>query len=133
MILADTQALVWLDAADRRLGAAAAAIARAAWAAGGLAVSAISFWEVAMLVRKGRLDVGQPASAWRRQVLETGITEIALDGAIGAVAEELVGMRGDPADRIILATALALEATLLTADAKLLAWPGPVDRLDASR
>lgn len=86
-----------------------------------------------MLLRKGRIDLGVKASSWRDEMTGLGIVEIPLDGAVAARSEELVGMHGDPADRIILATAVALQATLLTADAKLLAWPGPLYRLDASR
>lgn len=51
--------------------------------------------------------------------------------AIGIVAGEIGGLRGDPADRMIVATAMALDATLVTADESLLDWEGTVRMVDA--
>jgi PIN domain nuclease of toxin-antitoxin system len=45
----------------------------------------------------------------------------------------LAGLHSDPADRIIVATALAHDATLITADERLLAWRGPLKTHDARR
>jgi PIN domain nuclease of toxin-antitoxin system len=52
-------------------------------------------------------------------------------GEIGIAAAQLQDLHGDPADRIILATALHHRATLVTADQRLLAWTGPLERHDA--
>ena len=55
MIVLDTHVLIWMDADDAALGPQARARIEQAWRAGEVAVSAISFWECAMLVEKGRI------------------------------------------------------------------------------
>lgn len=133
MILLDTHVLLWLDSADRRLGAAARVAIEEAHRDGELAVSAISFWEAAMQVEKGRVALEIPAAAWRQDLLEAGLREIPVDGEIGIAAATLAGFHGDPADRLITATALVQGSLLLTADQKMLDWSGDVNRLDARR
>jgi PIN domain nuclease of toxin-antitoxin system len=96
-----------------------------------LAVSAISFWEVAMLRRKGRIGLNQPVDSWRTGLLEMGLTEIALDGEIAIAAAELAGLHNDPADRIIVAAASRAAATLVSADGRVLEWPGALRVHDA--
>ena len=95
------------------------------------AVSAITFWEVAMRVQKGRLDVLSDVAAWRRDLVSRGLHEIPVDGGIATRAGLLPDLHGDPADRLIVATALEGHQ-LLTADRRLLGWSGPLNRLDAS-
>ena len=131
LILLDTHVLIWLDQDDHRLGPATNRVIDVALVAVRLAVSAITFWEVALLVAKGRLALASSAMAWRRDVLGHGAIELPVDGAGGVRAAELVAFHADPADRFIVATALAHDATLLTADERILAWPGPLRRLDA--
>ena len=96
-----------------------------------LTVSAISFWEVALLVKGGRLHLDIPVDAWQGQVLEDSIQEIPVWGHVGILAAELVDFHRDPADRIIVATALSSGAVLVTADTKILDWKGRLDRHDA--
>lgn len=133
MILLDTHVLLWLDSADRRLGAAAREAIEEAHRDGELAVSAISFWEAAMQVEKGRVELEIPADAWRQDLLGAGLREIPVDGEIGIAAATLAGFHGDPADRLITATALVQGSLLLTADQKMLDWIGDVNRQDARR
>lgn len=133
MTLLDTHVLVWLDSADSRLGAEARKAIEEAHQAGELAVSAISFWETAMLVERGRLDLDIPAHAWRQDLLSAGLREIAVDGEIGIAAVTLEGFHGDPADRLITATAMVRGDRLLTADRQILDWTGAVQRQDARR
>ena len=83
-----------------------------------------------MLRRKGRLDLPDDITAWRVSLLRDGLVEIPVDGAIAVRAGLLHDLHGDPADRFILATALEGHQ-LITADARLLDWPGDVARLDA--
>lgn len=63
--------------------------------------------------------------------LDKGTGEIALDGAVAAAAVSLAVPYKDPADRFIVATALAKDALLVTADERILAWPGKLRRQDA--
>jgi PIN domain nuclease of toxin-antitoxin system len=62
------------------------------------------------------------AGAFRTLVLRHGIHEEALDGEIGIAAAELPDTHADPADRMIVATAVLRGMTLITADEKLLSW-----------
>lgn len=133
MILLDTHILIWLDSGDDRLGAQALKAIDEAHQAGELGISAISFWETAMRIEKGQLDLAIPVSAWRQDLLTAGLREIAMDGDIGITAATLKEFHGDPADRIITSTALRRGDRLLTADQKILDWNGPVQRQDARR
>ena len=84
-----------------------------------------------MLAAKRRISIALPTAGWRLDLIRDGLVEVALDGSIGITAAELEDTHADPADRIILATALMTGATLLTADKRMLAWSGGVDRRDA--
>jgi PIN domain nuclease of toxin-antitoxin system len=120
-VLLDTHALVWLVEGDERLAPAARrAIAQAdrVW------LSAITPWEIGMLVAKGRLTLRQDVQDWTDCVLALpGIGIAALVPEIAIASTRLPGaLHGDPADRIIAATARHLDALLITADEKLLAY-----------
>ena len=129
-MLLDTHVLVWLRTDASQMGREALGGVDRAWLAGEAAVSAITFWELAMLVAKGRLSLPDDVASWRRQNLRQGLTEIPVDGEIGARAGSLTGLHGDPADRIIVATAMDGHR-LVTADQRILDWDGPLQRLDA--
>jgi len=105
----------------------------AAWKADGLAVSAISYWEVEMLRAKKRIALAMEVQAWRNLNLLQGVREIPFDGAMGARAASLEEFHLDPADRYIVATALERGLRLMTADRRILAWPGRLERIDATR
>ena len=129
-MLIDTQVMLWLRLGSPRLGPRARLEIEEAWQSDDLAVSAISFWEVAMLGAKGRIQLALDVGQWRREQLEQGLVEIPIDGAIAIRAGLLSDMHGDPADRIIVATALQGHR-LATADERLLNWSGRLGRLDA--
>jgi PIN domain nuclease of toxin-antitoxin system len=131
LILLDTHVLWWLDQQVSSLGTKARALADDALSEGELCVSAISFCEIAALVRQGRLGLQPPMATWRRDLMQRGLLERMVDGEVAISAVELPTMHRDPADRIIVATALVLAATLLTADERILAWAGPLERCDA--
>ena len=130
MIILDTHAVLWLRAGDARLGPSARAEIQAAWEADDLTLSSISFWEMAMLREKGRINYPDDVGLWRREQLGQGLVEIPVDGEIGIRASGLPDFHADPADRIIVATALSGHR-LVTADERILAWSGSLDRLDA--
>ena len=83
-----------------------------------------------MLRAKDRLDSPGDVTAWRRDLLGQGLIEIPVDGDIGIRANALADFHADPADRIIVATALRGHR-LVTADERILTWAGSLDRLDA--
>ncbi len=120
MILLDTHALYWLATADKKLGRASRAHIDQALAIDKLAVSAISFWELAMLASKKRIEADD-IEELRRIAIESGIAELPLDGPTAILAAQLDSGHKDPADRFIAATALRHRATLVTADERLLA------------
>ena len=132
MILLDTHVLIWLDQDNPWLGPKCRVAIDEALAEDDLAVSAISFWEVAMLVRKRRLAITLALHQWRRDLIAGGIRELPLDGRVGLLAVDLA-LHRDPADRFIAAAAMINEATLATADQRLLTWQANVERLDATR
>ena len=131
MIVLDTHVLIWHEHGDRRLGPRARQAFESALKTGGAAVSAISFWEVGMQIRKGRLRFRIDPDAWRRDLRSQGLVEIAVDGGIASRAGLIADMHGDPVDRIIVATALEGHQ-LVTADRQILDWPGPLNRLPAT-
>jgi len=99
---------------------------------GRLAVSVMSFWEVAMLLAKGRLGIRAAPAPWRRDLLMNwGLLEYPVSGQIALAAVELSSFHTDPIDRLIVATAQDYGARLVTADRQILAWPGRLDRQDA--
>ena len=73
----------------------------------------------------------KPFGPWRRLLLESGLRELPLDGEIALAAGAFEDLHGDPADRMIVATALHHGASLMTADRRLLSWSGPLRCLDA--
>jgi PIN domain nuclease of toxin-antitoxin system len=132
VILLDTHAAIWL-ALDEGLGKQSQRIADKALADDRLAISAISFWELAMLIAKRRLRALKSAGEQRAKLLSAGIRELSLTGEIAILAAELENLHADPADRIIAATAIAHDATLMTADGNLLRWRHRLKRQDAEQ
>jgi PIN domain nuclease of toxin-antitoxin system len=131
VILLDTHVLWWLDQKVASMGIQARTTADHALTEDELAVSAIAFGEVAALIKRGRLELEAPIRVWRDELLGQGVLEVPVDGQLAIQAVDLEGLHRDPADRLIVATALTIDATLLTADERLLAWPGPLRRLNA--
>ena len=131
-MLLDTHAALWLRAGDARLGSVARVEIQRAWEAEAIAISAISFWEMAMLREKGRIGYPDDVSLWRREQLDQGLIEIPVDGEIGIRANGLADFHADPADRIIVATAMNGHE-LVTADRRILNWHGDLRCLDATQ
>ena len=122
MIVVDTHVWLWLLAAPERLSSAAAAAIEEAEAIG---VSAISCWEIAMLETRGRIRLAAPPLEWIRAALAQERTAgLPVEAGIATAAALLSQdeLHGDPADRIIYATARAHDAPLVTKDAALRAY-----------
>lgn len=125
MILLDTHALIWWVSGSPSLsGRARRAIERARRSTG-MAVSAISFLELATIVRRGRLDLGLPLAEWLREVGQ--IAELRVEPVTAEIAQTAGSLGdaypGDPVDRVIAATAINLQLRLVTADQRLRAAP----------
>jgi PIN domain nuclease of toxin-antitoxin system len=116
VIVLDTHAWLWWLAEPARLSRAAR---RAIDEAETIGVSAISAWELAMLVRRRRISLDRDVGAWVRQALAPARVRqqpLTADVAVAAGLLDGDGFPGDPADRFIYATAQALRAPLVTRD-----------------
>lgn len=120
MLLLDTHVLVWLVEGDARLGVQARETIEQER---GLFYSSITAWEMGMLVRVGRMHLSRTAEATLAHVRDVlQVLELATDSDIALDAGLLPrSIHGDPADRIIMASARALDCPLVTADEKILA------------
>jgi PIN domain nuclease of toxin-antitoxin system len=116
VIVLDTHAWFWLVASPDRLSEVAAT---AIDSADKIGISAISCWEIAMLAEKKRLELDRPAPKWLEDALtSTGTVLLSIEPAIAALAARLP-LHGDPADRLIVATAMTGGAELVTKDQKI--------------
>lgn len=121
MILLDTHALVWWLNDPARLPARVRRAVPKRPAPRSLGVSAISLFEFATLVRRGRIQLQSSLDAWLRNLeLLTEVSVLPVTAGIAARAGTLADtLPGDPADRIIVATALDEQLRLVTGDARL--------------
>jgi len=124
MMLLDTHVLIWLAEGMDVLPLPSRELIDEAAGATGLAISSISFWEIAMLDSRGRISLSQPIAEWHRRVLSApGVTEVPVTGEVGIEAVLLPGrLHGDPADRMLLATARLNGWRLATRDRRLLKY-----------
>jgi PIN domain nuclease of toxin-antitoxin system len=104
----------------------------AAAKADSLYLAAVTIWEIAMLVRKGSLRLNAPTLQWVTDAIHASrVTVFPMEPSIAVDAAELSGFHGDPADRMIAATARHLSATLVTRDARLLDYASETRSLRA--
>jgi PIN domain nuclease of toxin-antitoxin system len=124
VILLDTHAWLWWLSEPSLLGSRAAARIEEELAGGSIGVSAISAWEAAMLVRKGRLELRGPVSDLVAATTHLpSVRFLDVSPAVALASVDLDELHADPADRMIVATALREGADLITKDARLRAWP----------
>lgn len=121
VIVLDTHIWIWHAANSPKLGKAMRSKLNKADALG---VPAIACWELAMLEAKGRLALTQPARTWIQQALALpGVGLLPLSPEIAWLSMNLPGeFHGDPADRMIVATALHLRLPLATMDQQIVTW-----------
>jgi PIN domain nuclease of toxin-antitoxin system len=122
-LVLDTHVWIWLLEDERgRFGKEARRLVRERAGSGELGVAAISVWEVALLESQRRIVLSMEIGQWVREGLASkGVSLIPLLPAIAIESTRLPSvLHRDPADRILVATARVLRATLVTADRLLL-------------
>ncbi|MBX2799557.1 MAG: type II toxin-antitoxin system VapC family toxin [Myxococcales bacterium] len=130
MLLVDTHVWLWMHGEPDRLGA----LARAQLVDPGvtLFVSAASAWELGIKTALGKLRLGQPVATWWPTRLHASrARELPVTGSHGAAVEALPMLHRDPFDRLLVVQANLEGLTLVTADERVMAYPGRF--LDARR
>ncbi len=121
MIVLDTHVLLWYISNPKNLSKKAFKFLESEREKGELIVSSISVWEIYMLVQAGRSELTMEVDKWLNSVEHLGFIQFEpINNAIAAKSVMLPGeFHKDPADRIIVATALTLDASLITKDARI--------------
>ena len=136
MIVLDTHVLIWAISDEADLGRKARIEIEETARSDRVAVSAITPWEITMLVEKGRLQLGQDVRVWiENSLARPGVYLAPIEPAIAIDSVRLPGdFHADPADRFIVSTARYHNAPLLTADSAILSYAagGYVQVIDAT-
>ena len=121
MLLLDTHAWIWWLTGSGRLSLREREALSARASQGPLAISAISLWEAHMLHARGRIVLPAPFAQWLVEASAPDIvTVVGLDADVVLALDDLpAGLHGDPADRIIVSTALCKRMPLATWDKSL--------------
>ncbi|HYR67467.1 MAG TPA: type II toxin-antitoxin system VapC family toxin [Reyranella sp.] len=130
-VVLDTNVLIWLFERRPDLGPQAIERIDEALRSSRVMMSAASIWQVGILASKNRIKLNQPIDQWRIELLRLGVEEVPIDGELAFDSVALLEIHPHPALRFIAATALRVQATLVTSDARLLAWKGPLACIDA--
>ena len=115
MIVLDTHALLWWALDPQKLSATAATRLRDVELIGGYA-STISLWELGHKIKQGKLEIGIPIFEFVRRIDRSMVQLLPVDTATWMCSIDLPWDHRDPADRVIVATALLQGVPLLTAD-----------------
>ena len=122
-LLLDTHVALWLDSGDVRLRASTRALIDDCWRNGGtILLSAITAWEIALLVDTGRIDLDVPVEVWINRFLgRPGIQAVPLSHGAACRSYQLHHLEHrDPADRLLIATAIELDCPFVTYDERIL-------------
>jgi PIN domain nuclease of toxin-antitoxin system len=118
-LLLDTHIALWLDSGDERLQPATRSVIDECWRSGGtILLSAVTVWEIALLVDRGRIELDLPIEKWvERFVAQRGLQVVPLGYRAAAHSYRLHPLEHrDPADRLLIATAIELDCPLVTYD-----------------
>ena len=129
LILLDTHIWLWSQmGAGKALSPELKALIEKMAEDSAIRVSAISVWEIGTLVAKNRISFVTGLKEWVYRALEApGIRLETIDAEIALESTLLESFHGDPADRILLATAKKIGATLITYDKKILSYSKKYD------
>ncbi|HOI92560.1 MAG TPA: type II toxin-antitoxin system VapC family toxin [Candidatus Rifleibacterium sp.] len=118
MIILDTHAWIWWTTDSSNLSEKAS---KAIKNASRIGIPAICCWEIAMLAAKKRIGLSMDVQVWIDLALQKNKVQIVpLSPEIAVLSSRLPGeFHGDPADRLIVATSLALKAPLVSKDCKI--------------
>ena len=133
MLLDDTNALIWAEIADPRLGENAKQRLDTALKSGEAFICPISFWEVQLAIDRRRLVLQTAVELWRANLLAGGYVERPITGIDTILMAKLADFHADPADRLFVAVAINAGFELITSDQKILDWAGQLERVDARR
>jgi|UniRef100_UPI003783FF31 PIN domain nuclease of toxin-antitoxin system len=121
-LLLDTCAILWLAREVSRLGQAVRGIIRER--PDSLYVSAISAFEIGVKHRKGKLDLDMsPEEWWNLAVTHHGLQVLPITDTVVLASTALPGLHADPCDRIIIATAEGIHASIVTSDQLITQYP----------
>ena len=123
-LLLDTHLLLWAAGAPERLSATARALIDDP--ANTPIFSVASLWEIAIKRGLGRPDFDVDPRRLRRGLLDNGYEELPITSAHVVAVDGLPPIHRDPFDRLLISQAITEGVLLLTADARLAAYPGPV-------
>lgn len=126
-LLFDTHLLIWSATDDAKLSYVAQALIDDPQNT--LIFSAVSIWEVAIKAARRRADFGLDPLVLRRGLIDNGYIELPVTGVHAAAVALLPDVHKDPFDRLLVAQAGVEGVTLLTADAQLDGYPGPIRRV----
>ena len=126
-LLLDTHVLLWAAGAPTRLSASARRLLNDS--DNDLLFSPASLWEIAIKSSLGRADFRADARLLRRALLDNGYEELPILSAHVVEVGSLPDIHKDPFDRLLVAQATVEGITLLTADATLAEYPGPIRML----
>jgi len=126
-LLLDTQLLLWAAGQPDRLSAAARR--QLSNRSNELYFSAASIWEISIKNSLGRDDFRADPRVLRRGLLDNGYIELPITGQHAANVDSFPPLHKDPFDRLLLAQALTEGITLLTTDAQLARYKGPVKKV----
>jgi PIN domain nuclease of toxin-antitoxin system len=116
VILLDTHVLLWLARDPKKLSRKASVAIREAGRQGGIAISAMTVWELAWLAARGRLNLTGTVEAFVENITSRTVIQ-PITVKIAVLASQLPpNYPKDPADRLIGATALAEGMALVSAD-----------------
>ena len=125
MIVLDTHVLIWFVSSPEKLSKKAKDLIEKKMEKGEILVSSISIWEIYMLVKKERLKLSLGVDEWVRKI-ETlpFLNFVPVDNKVAAKSVLLpLSLHQDPADRMIIATALVYKAKFITSDKRILNYP----------